>query len=143
MSASLFLSGVAASFGARPLFSGLDLTLASADVTALVGPNGAGKTTLFRMVTGQDLPDEGQVAVDRGVTIGYFMGANWTVIEPYTDIFSKVVYVLIILIVLWFAVKLVLREKKRREMGLPDPDQEYIEELEDEKAHDEKADGDL
>ena len=76
------------------------------------------------------------------VTIGYFMGANWTVIEPYTDIFSKVVYVLIILIVLWFAVKLVLREKKRREMGLPDPDQEYIEELEDEKAHDEKADGD-
>src|SRR5271157_2149414 len=37
-----------------------------------VGPNGAGKTTLFRMITGQELPDEGQVAVDRGVTIGYF-----------------------------------------------------------------------
>lgn len=38
----------------------------------LVGPNGSGKTTLFRMITGQELPDEGQVAVDRGVTIGYF-----------------------------------------------------------------------
>src|SRR5271157_5205759 len=37
-----------------------------------VGPNGAGKTTLFRMITGQELPDEGQVAVDRGITIGYF-----------------------------------------------------------------------
>jgi ATPase subunit of ABC transporter with duplicated ATPase domains len=38
----------------------------------LVGPNGAGKTTLFRMIMGQEHPDEGQVAVDRGVTIGYF-----------------------------------------------------------------------
>ena len=36
----------------------------------LVGP--AGKTTLFRMITGEEQPDEGQVAVDRGVTIGYF-----------------------------------------------------------------------
>ncbi|WP_441228365.1 ABC-F family ATP-binding cassette domain-containing protein [Tardiphaga sp. 20_F10_N6_6] len=38
----------------------------------LVGPNGSGKTTLFRMVTGRELPDEGQVVVERGVTIGYF-----------------------------------------------------------------------
>src|SRR6202020_2796557 len=38
----------------------------------LAGPNGAGKTTLFRMIRGQVLPDEGQMAVDRGVTIGYF-----------------------------------------------------------------------
>src|SRR6266436_3008869 len=37
----------------------------------LVDPNGAGKTTLFRMITGEELPDEGQVAVDRGATIGY------------------------------------------------------------------------
>jgi ATPase subunit of ABC transporter with duplicated ATPase domains len=38
----------------------------------LVGPNGSGKTTLFRMITGQEEPDEGQVSVERGTTIGYF-----------------------------------------------------------------------
>ncbi|MFW8642539.1 ATP-binding cassette domain-containing protein [Rhizobium beringeri] len=38
----------------------------------LVGPNGAGKTTVFRMINGEEQPDEGQVSVERGVTIGYF-----------------------------------------------------------------------
>ena len=48
------------------------LTIRPGEKIGLVGPNGAGKTTLFRMITGQEQPDEGQVAVDRGVTIGYF-----------------------------------------------------------------------
>ncbi len=38
----------------------------------LVGPNGAGKSTVFRMITREETPDEGQVSIDRGVTIGYF-----------------------------------------------------------------------
>ncbi len=38
----------------------------------LVGPNGSGKTTLFRMITGQEEADEGQVSTDRGISIGYF-----------------------------------------------------------------------
>ncbi len=38
----------------------------------LVGPNGAGKSTIFRLITGEELPDDGQVSVDRGVTIGHF-----------------------------------------------------------------------
>ena len=38
----------------------------------LVGPNGAGKTTLFRMVVGEETPDEGTVSVPKKLTIGYF-----------------------------------------------------------------------
>src|SRR3954464_15530657 len=46
--------------------------LQKGEKVGLVGPNGSGKTTLFRLITGEDQPDEGHVAVDRGVTIGYF-----------------------------------------------------------------------
>ena len=38
----------------------------------LVGPNGSGKTTLFRMVVGEETPDEGAVSVPKKLTIGYF-----------------------------------------------------------------------
>ncbi len=38
----------------------------------LVGPNGAGKSTVFRMIAGQDRPDDGQVTIETGMTIGYF-----------------------------------------------------------------------
>ncbi|MFT4294946.1 MAG: ATP-binding cassette domain-containing protein, partial [Micropruina sp.] len=72
MSASLFLSGIAASFGARPLFSGLDLRLTPGDVTALVGPNGAGKTTLLRIAAGLHTPDAGAVRfAPPDATLGY------------------------------------------------------------------------
>ena len=72
MPASLVLSGVAASIGARPLFSGLDLTLAPGGVTALVGPNGSGKTTLLRIVAGEHAADGGTVRVaPPGASVGY------------------------------------------------------------------------
>ena len=46
--------------------------LQKGEKVGLVGPNGAGKTTLFRMITKEEQPDEGQVSVDPGMTIGYF-----------------------------------------------------------------------
>ena len=55
MPATLTASGLDVSFGARTLFTGLDLTLADGDVTAVVGPNGSGKSTLMRVLVG-DLP---------------------------------------------------------------------------------------
>ncbi|MBR1217615.1 ABC-F family ATP-binding cassette domain-containing protein [Bradyrhizobium sp. U87765 SZCCT0131] len=58
--------------GHQILFIEAAAALQRGEKVGLVGPNGSGKTTLFRMITGQELPDEGQVSVDRGVTIGYF-----------------------------------------------------------------------
>src|SRR5262245_5728579 len=58
--------------GRQILFIEAVMAIHKGEKIGLVGPNGAGKTTLFRMITGEDEPDEGQVAVDRGVTIGYF-----------------------------------------------------------------------
>jgi ATPase subunit of ABC transporter with duplicated ATPase domains len=58
--------------GHQILFVEASAALNRGEKIGLVGPNGAGKTTLFRMMIGQDQPDEGQVAVERGVSIGYF-----------------------------------------------------------------------
>ncbi|MEI8154033.1 MAG: ABC-F family ATP-binding cassette domain-containing protein, partial [Hyphomicrobiales bacterium] len=66
------LDNISKQNGHQLLFIEASAALNRGEKVGLVGPNGAGKTTLFRMITGQEEPDEGQVAVDRGVTIGYF-----------------------------------------------------------------------
>ena len=58
--------------GRQLVFIEASAALQKGEKAGLVGPNGAGKTTLFRMMTGQEQPDEGQVSTDRGITIGYF-----------------------------------------------------------------------
>ena len=66
------LESISKQNGKQIVFIEASAALQRGEKVGLVGPNGAGKTTLFRMITGQELPDEGQVSVDRGVTIGYF-----------------------------------------------------------------------
>src|SRR5262252_2668841 len=66
------LDNISKQNGHQLLFIEASAALQKGEKVGLVGPNGAGKTTLFRMITGQEHPDEGQVSVDRGVTIGYF-----------------------------------------------------------------------
>ncbi|WMT86274.1 ATP-binding cassette domain-containing protein [Pelagibacterium sp. 26DY04] len=58
--------------GKQIVFIEASAALQKGEKIGLVGPNGAGKTTLFRMITGEEAPDEGQVSIDRGTTIGYF-----------------------------------------------------------------------
>ncbi|HXO68087.1 MAG TPA: ATP-binding cassette domain-containing protein, partial [Bradyrhizobium sp.] len=66
------LDNISKQNGHQLLFIEASAALQRGEKVGLVGPNGSGKTTLFRMITGEEQPDEGQVAVDRGVTIGYF-----------------------------------------------------------------------
>jgi ATPase subunit of ABC transporter with duplicated ATPase domains len=56
----------------RLIFIEASAALQKGEKIGLVGPNGAGKTTLFRMITGQEAPDEGQILIERGVSIGFF-----------------------------------------------------------------------
>ncbi|MGX7705699.1 ABC-F family ATP-binding cassette domain-containing protein [Methylobacterium sp. Gmos1] len=66
------LDKIAKQNGNQLLFIEASAALQRGEKVGLVGPNGAGKTTLFRMITGEEQPDEGQVSTDRGITIGYF-----------------------------------------------------------------------
>jgi ATPase subunit of ABC transporter with duplicated ATPase domains len=66
------LDNVSKQVGHQILFIEASAALQKGEKTGLVGPNGAGKTTLFRMISGEEQPDEGQVAADRGISIGYF-----------------------------------------------------------------------
>jgi ATPase subunit of ABC transporter with duplicated ATPase domains len=66
------LDNISKQNGARLIFIEASAALQKGEKIGLVGPNGAGKTTLFRMITGQEDPDEGQILVDRGVSIGFF-----------------------------------------------------------------------
>ncbi len=66
------LENISKQNGHQILFIEASAALLKGEKIGLIGPNGAGKTTLFRMIAGEEVPDEGQVSVDQGVAIGYF-----------------------------------------------------------------------
>ena len=59
-------------YGKQILFVDASFQLNPGERVGLVGPNGAGKTTLFRMIVGEETPDDGEVSVPKKLTIGYF-----------------------------------------------------------------------
>ncbi len=66
------LDNISKQNGQRLVFIEASCALQKGEKIGLVGPNGAGKTTLFRMMIGAEAPDEGQILVERGVSIGLF-----------------------------------------------------------------------
>jgi len=65
-------SNIHKQYGKQLIFVDASFQLNPGEKVGLVGPNGAGKTTLFRMVVGEESPDEGEVSVPKKLTIGYF-----------------------------------------------------------------------
>src|SRR4030088_3097222 len=65
-------SNINKQYGKQLVFVDASFQLNPGEKVGLVGPNGAGKTTLFRMVVGEEVPDEGEVSVPKRLTIGYF-----------------------------------------------------------------------
>lgn len=66
------LDNISKQNGHQILFIDASMGILKGEKVGLVGPNGAGKTTLFRMIVGEDRPDDGLVSIDSGMTIGYF-----------------------------------------------------------------------
>jgi ATPase subunit of ABC transporter with duplicated ATPase domains len=66
------LTNISKRHGHQALFVDASLQLNTGEKVGLVGPNGAGKSTLFRMITGEDPPDVGEVSVPKRATVGYF-----------------------------------------------------------------------
>ena len=66
------LDSVSKQHGKQILFLEASASVFKGEKVGLVGPNGAGKSTIFRMIVKEEQPDGGQVAVDRGITVGYF-----------------------------------------------------------------------
>jgi len=58
-------------FGDRLLFDNLSFNLPAGGIVGVIGPNGAGKTTLFRMLTGQEKPDSGEIRIGPSVQLAY------------------------------------------------------------------------
>ena len=63
--------GLCKAFGDKVLIDDLNFSLPPAGIVGIIGPNGAGKTTLFRMIMGEETPDEGSIEIGDTVMIGY------------------------------------------------------------------------
>ncbi|MEW8537668.1 MAG: energy-dependent translational throttle protein EttA [Candidatus Thiodiazotropha endolucinida] len=83
--------GLRKSFGDRMLYDDLTFNLPKGGIVGIIGPNGAGKTTLFRIITGQEKPDTGEMRIGETVEIAYVdqsrdaLDANKTVWEEISD----------------------------------------------------------
>ena len=76
--------GVSKRYGDRIIFENMDFALPSGGIVGVIGPNGAGKTTLFRLITGQERADSGQLHIGETVQLGYVDQSRETLVGENT-----------------------------------------------------------
>ena len=81
--------GLKKAYGDKLLIDGLDFKLPAGGIVGVIGPNGAGKTTLFRMITGQETPDAGTIAVGETVKLGYVDQSRDT-LDPNKSVWEEI-----------------------------------------------------
>ncbi len=82
-------SGVKKTFGEKLLFDDLNFNLPPAGIVGVIGPNGAGKTTLFRMIMGEEDPDDGNFGIGETVNLGYVDQAH-AEIDPEKSVWEVI-----------------------------------------------------
>ncbi len=80
---------LAKGFGDRLLFENLNFSLPRGGIVGVIGPNGAGKTTLFRMITGQEQPDSGELVVGSTVQIAY-VDQSRDALDPEKSVYQEI-----------------------------------------------------
>ena len=85
------------SFDGEDLFSGVSFSVDSHDKIGFVGINGAGKSTLFKLITGEYIPDEGEIYINKNTKIGYLTqhacsNSDKNVFDEVLDVFSEQIY---------------------------------------------------
>ncbi|MCI5157320.1 MAG: energy-dependent translational throttle protein EttA, partial [Candidatus Electrothrix sp. AUS1_2] len=81
--------GISKSYGDRILVEDLSFSLPPGGIVGIVGPNGAGKTTLFRMITGQEEPDQGSIRIGETVKLCYVDQGRDT-LDPNKTIYETI-----------------------------------------------------
>ena len=83
------VKNVTKAYGDKLLFENLSFTIPQGGIVGVIGPNGAGKSTLFRLITGQELPDSGEVDIGETVRLG-FVDQSRDDLDPNKNVWEEI-----------------------------------------------------
>ncbi|MFP5329722.1 MAG: energy-dependent translational throttle protein EttA [Alphaproteobacteria bacterium] len=81
--------GLTKAYGDKLLFENLSFSLPPGGIVGVIGPNGAGKTTLFRLITGQETPDAGEIEIGPTVHLGY-VDQSRDALDPKKNVWEEI-----------------------------------------------------